>query len=47
LLAKLSAAGQTYFDIATLEGVGGVANLLKQVLAERVVFGSLRAVLLL
>jgi predicted TIM-barrel fold metal-dependent hydrolase len=40
LLAKLSAAGQTYFDIATLEGVGGVANLLKQVLAERVVFGS-------
>jgi predicted TIM-barrel fold metal-dependent hydrolase len=40
LLAKLSAAGQAYFDIATLEGVGGVANLLKQVPADRVVFGS-------
>ena len=40
LLAKLSAAGQVYFDIATVEGVGGVANLLKQVPADRVVFGS-------
>lgn len=40
LLAKLSAAGQVYFDIAVLEGVGGVANLLKQVPADRVVFGS-------
>ena len=40
LAAKLSAAGQVHFDIATLEGVGGVANLLKQVPAERVVFGS-------
>ena len=40
LLAKLSAAGQVYFDIGTLEGVGGVANLLKQVPADRVVFGS-------
>jgi predicted TIM-barrel fold metal-dependent hydrolase len=40
LLAKLSAAGQTYFDIAMQEGVGGVANLLKQVPADRVVFGS-------
>lgn len=40
LLAKLSAAGQVCFDIATLEGVGGVANLLKQVPADRVVFGS-------
>jgi predicted TIM-barrel fold metal-dependent hydrolase len=40
LLAKLSAASQVCFDIATLEGVGGVANLLKQVPADRVVFGS-------
>ena len=40
LSAKLSAAGKVYFDIATLEGVGGLANLFKQVLAERVVFGS-------
>jgi uncharacterized protein len=40
LLPNLAAAGQVYFDIATLEGVGGVANLLKQVPPERVVFGS-------
>ena len=40
LLPKLSAAGQVYFDIATLEGVGGVAKLLRQVSHERVVFGS-------
>jgi hypothetical protein len=40
LAAKLAAAGQVYFDIAMVEGVGGVANLLKQVPAERVVFGS-------
>ena len=40
LAAKLSAAGQVYFDIATVEGVGGVANLLKQVPTDRVVFGS-------
>ena len=40
LLPKLAAVGQVYFDIATLEGVGGVANLLKQVSADRVVFGS-------
>jgi uncharacterized protein len=40
LLPKLAAAGQVYFDIATQEGVGGVASLLKQVPANRVVFGS-------
>ena len=40
LVAKLSAAGQVYFDIATLEGVGGLANLFKQVPVGRVVFGS-------
>ena len=40
LLPKLAAAGRVYFDIATVEGVGGVANLLKQVPAERVLFGS-------
>lgn len=40
LLPQLAEAGQVYFDIATVEGVGGVANLLKQVPAERVVFGS-------
>jgi predicted TIM-barrel fold metal-dependent hydrolase len=40
LLARLAGAGQIYFDIATVEGVGGVGNLLKQIPPERVVFGS-------
>jgi uncharacterized protein len=39
-LPKLASAGQVFFDIATIEGVGGVANLLKQLSADRVVFGS-------
>ena len=40
LLRKLAAAGNVYFEIATLEGVGGVANLLTQIPSERVLFGS-------
>jgi predicted TIM-barrel fold metal-dependent hydrolase len=40
LLPKLARAGQVYFDIAMVEGVGGISNLLKQVPANRVVFGS-------
>lgn len=40
LVPKLASAGQVYFDIATVEGVGGVANLLRQVADERVLFGS-------
>jgi len=39
-LARLASAGQVCFDIATVEGVGGVGNLLEQVPADRVVFGS-------
>lgn len=39
LVKQLSAAG-VCFDIATVEGVGGVANLLEQISADRVVFGS-------
>jgi uncharacterized protein len=39
-VSKLASAGQVFFDIATVEGVGGVANLLKQVPPDRVVFGS-------
>jgi predicted TIM-barrel fold metal-dependent hydrolase len=39
-LATLAGAGEVLFDISTVEGVGGVANLLKQVPADRVVFGS-------
>lgn len=38
-LLRLAAAG-AHFEIAMLEGVGGVANLLKQVPAERLLFGS-------
>jgi hypothetical protein len=39
-LPKLAGAGHVFFDIASVEGVGGVANLLKQVPDDRVVFGS-------
>ncbi len=37
---KLSSAGQVYFDIAMLEGVGGVEKLLSTVPLDRVLFGS-------
>jgi len=39
LVKPLAAAG-VCFDIATLEGVGGVANLLDRIPADRVMFGS-------
>ena len=39
-LMELINAGQLYVEIATLEGVGGVANLIAQVPVERVLFGS-------
>jgi hypothetical protein len=39
-LADLLAAGEVYVEIAMLEGVGGVANLLTQVPPSRVLFGS-------
>lgn len=38
-LLRLAAAG-AHFEISMLEGVGGVANLLKQLPAERLCFGS-------
>ena len=38
--AKLAAAEGIYFDIASLDGIGGVERLAKQVSAKRVLFGS-------
>ena len=40
LARKLSANGQVFFDIATVENVGGVANLFQQVRPDRILFGS-------
>lgn len=34
------AAGEVYFEIATLEGAGGVAKLVEWVTADRILFGS-------
>jgi uncharacterized protein len=39
-LLKLIAAGDVYLEIAMLEGIGGVGNLLSQVPAGRILFGS-------
>jgi uncharacterized protein len=39
-VSKLASTGLVFFDIANVEGVGGVANLLRQVPNGRVVFGS-------
>jgi predicted TIM-barrel fold metal-dependent hydrolase len=39
-LLRLVAAGEVYFEIATLEGVGGVGNLIKQLPVKRLMFGS-------
>jgi predicted TIM-barrel fold metal-dependent hydrolase len=39
-LLNLIAAGEAYVEISMLEGVGGVGNLLAQVPANRVLFGS-------
>jgi predicted TIM-barrel fold metal-dependent hydrolase len=39
-LLDLIAAGEVYVEIAMLEGVGGIANLLAQVPVHRVLFGS-------
>jgi predicted TIM-barrel fold metal-dependent hydrolase len=40
VLDKLIAAGQVFAEIAALEGISGIANLLKHVPVERVLFGS-------
>jgi predicted TIM-barrel fold metal-dependent hydrolase len=38
--AELAAAGNVWFDIATQEGIAGVAALAKKVPLERLLFGS-------
>jgi len=40
LRKKIAAAGNVYFDIAMVEGVGGIGVLASEVSAQRVVFGS-------
>jgi len=40
VLGRLASAGNVYFEISMLEGVGGVAKLLNTVALERVLFGS-------
>ncbi len=39
-LDKLLAAGQVFVETASLEGIGGLANLLKHVPHDRILFGS-------
>jgi predicted TIM-barrel fold metal-dependent hydrolase len=39
-LPPLASAGEVYFEFSMVEGVGGVARLVKQVSLERVAFGS-------
>ncbi len=40
LLEKLRSAGDVYFDISMVEGVGGVARLAQKISVQRVLFGS-------
>src|SRR4051812_41015934 len=40
LISKLAAAGRVYFEIATLEGVGGMENLLTHIPLSSLLFGS-------
>ncbi|NQU19907.1 MAG: amidohydrolase family protein [Candidatus Nealsonbacteria bacterium] len=39
-IAKLIGAGEVYFEISMLEGVGGISNLLSRVPVDRILFGS-------
>lgn len=40
LLLRLAATGRIWFDLATLEGVGGVGRLIQQVSATKILFGT-------
>jgi len=39
-ISELGKTGNIYFDIARIDGIGGVARLVKQITSSRVVFGS-------
>lgn len=39
-IERLATAGEVYFEIATLEGAGGVARLLDWLMIDRILFGS-------
>lgn len=39
-ITQLIQAGEVYFEISTLEGVGGISNLLSRVPGNRILFGS-------
>ena len=40
LMERLIASGNVYFELSMLEGVAGIGNLLKNVPADRILFGS-------
>lgn len=40
VLPKIVGAGEVYAEIASVEGVGGIANILQRMPAERLLFGS-------
>lgn len=40
ILPKIIGAGEVYAEIASLEGVGGIANILQHMPVERLLFGS-------
>jgi predicted TIM-barrel fold metal-dependent hydrolase len=40
LIERLAAAGEVYFEISMLEGLGTLARLIQQVSVERILFGS-------
>ncbi|HVX13451.1 MAG TPA: amidohydrolase family protein [Pirellulales bacterium] len=40
VIERLAAAGEVYFEIATLEGMGGLTRLIEWVSVDRILFGS-------
>ena len=40
MLLRLAALKQIHFDLGTLEGVGGIGNLMTQISSSKIMFGS-------